>query len=212
MKVSPPAKPRSLAESGFTAAVPKPKRASFAAVLKGKKNMPRAEAGMEPQSQGPEDAPGMGPGSKSVAQKARRGEAEQSAAAALLGQTRSPVEPAVRVSASEKAQAPAADLQVDALVREISVAVQGHSTQIDIHLQSQTLDGLHIRISGDQAGSIAIQFLTASPQVAEFLSANVDRLSAALAEREIAVSEIGVANGTGAAPQKAGAGARRGRR
>ena len=93
----------------------------------------------------------------------------------------------------EKPQSTMDTRQLDGLVQEISVAAQDKSTQVDIQLNSQTLQGLHIRIASDQGGSIAIQFTTASAAVSEFLSGNIQQLSNALAERDIKVSEIRVA-------------------
>jgi hypothetical protein len=207
MKVVEPAGPGDRTKSASAGAPPKPERASFAAVLKGKKDT-RTEAEIDSLAQSSEDASCT----KGAGQQKKAGTPAPPDSAALFAQPRPPLDPANRASPADKPQAPAANPQIDGLVREISVAVEGKATQVDIHLKSQTLDGLHIRISGDQSGTVAIQFLAASPQLAEFLSANVDRLSASLAERDIAVSEISVAKGAGSAPEKAGSGARRERR
>ncbi len=214
MKVRESADPGGRTESGSAAAPSTAGTGKFASVLKGKRTRPKAEAGMDSGEQLSEDGVGvrMEPARKPAGRKGSQGTAAGVAGAALLAQARAPIEPAIRANAADKAQAPAATSQIDSLVREISVAVQDRTTQVDIHLKSQTLDGLHIRISGDQSGTVAIQFLTASPQVADFLSANIDRLSASLAERDIAVSEIGVVDGGSAAREKGGAGARQRRR
>jgi hypothetical protein len=110
----------------------------------------------------------------------------------------------------DKAQDAAAVQQLDALVQEIAVTVQERSTAIDIQMNSRTMEGLQIRLTAAPQGSVAIQFTTASPQVHELLTANIDSLSDALARRDVKVSELRISKrGTDSA--RKGAAAARGR-
>jgi hypothetical protein len=99
-------------------------------------------------------------------------------------------DPAVR--ALEKPQGPPEIRHVEAIVQEISVALrEDGAAEVHLELNSRTLDGLRIEISGQQ-GAVAIRFHTASQEVAQLLARNVDNLSSALAARGVNVSEVRV--------------------
>jgi flagellar hook-length control protein FliK len=189
---------------------------AFAAVLKGKR-----EGGKQASAQ-PQNAPGAGeelpdefglaPEQRDPEQRERKpraGEhhtrwAELAAAAALpQAQEWAPL------SEVQKTQGPPEIRQVEAIVEEIAVALRDDgSAEVRIELNSRTLDGLRIEIARRQ-GNVAIQFHAASQEVAQLLARNVDSLSAALANREVNVSEIRVAGpgsgqGAGGAPKKGG--------
>jgi flagellar hook-length control protein FliK len=84
--------------------------------------------------------------------------------------------------------------ELQQLVREISVVVNAAgSQQVNIELNPNVLRGLHIRIE-KQDGAVAIQFQSASEQVLNLLSENVDSLSQALVDRGVTVADIRVSN------------------
>jgi flagellar hook-length control protein FliK len=79
---------------------------------------------------------------------------------------------------SKRAVALPADLQQ--LVREISVVMnKSGQQQVQIEMNSNVLQGLHIRIER-QEGALAIQFQTDSQQVSSLISRNLDSLSQSL--------------------------------
>lgn len=89
--------------------------------------------------------------------------------------------------------------ELQSLVREISVVVNAAGTQqVHIELNSNVLNGLHIRIER-QGGAVAIQFQSSSDDVARLLSRNADALSQSLADRGINVGDIRVAGPTDSA-------------
>lgn len=84
--------------------------------------------------------------------------------------------------------------ELQQVVREISVVVNSAGNQeVHIELNSNVLKGLHIRIDRHE-GALAIQFQSASEQVMNLLSKNVDALSQALADRGVNVTDIRIAN------------------
>ena len=83
--------------------------------------------------------------------------------------------------------------ELQQVVREISVVVNAAGNhEVHIELNSNVLKGLHIRIE-KQEGAVAIQFQSASEQVMNLLSKNVEVLSQALADRGVNVADIRVA-------------------
>jgi hypothetical protein len=81
------------------------------------------------------------------------------------------------------------------VVREISVAVNASGKQqVHIELNSNVLNGLHIRIERQSAG-VAIQFQSSSDQVSSLLMKNMSSLSQGLADRGVEVSNISVSGG-----------------
>jgi flagellar hook-length control protein FliK len=82
--------------------------------------------------------------------------------------------------------------ELQQVVREISVVVNAAGNhEVRIELNSNVLQGLHIRID-KQEGAVAIQFQSASEQVMNLLSKNVEALSQALADRGLNVADIRV--------------------
>ena len=82
--------------------------------------------------------------------------------------------------------------EVQHLVREISVVVNtAGKQQVHIELNSNVMQGLHIRIER-QEGAVAIQFQSSSDDVARLLLKNVDALSQGLADRGLNVADIRV--------------------
>jgi Flagellar hook-length control protein FliK len=80
-------------------------------------------------------------------------------------------------------------VELQSLVREISVVSGGH--EVHIEMNSNALRGLHIRIE-KQDGAVAIQFQSSSEDTARLLSRNLDSLSQSLADRGVSVADIRV--------------------
>lgn len=92
--------------------------------------------------------------------------------------------------------------QIKGIVQEIQTVVHpGGKTQVDIQLNSQTLDGLQIRITRDDTGKIAIQFSTQSDDVSQLLDRNMGNLTQSLAGRGLQVAGIQIVNPALATPQ-----------
>ena len=86
----------------------------------------------------------------------------------------------------------AVPVELQQLVREISVAVNAaEKQQVHIELNSNVMKGLHIRIDR-QDGAVSIQFQSGSDEVAKLLSRNVIALSQGLADRGVSVADIRV--------------------
>jgi flagellar hook-length control protein FliK len=84
--------------------------------------------------------------------------------------------------------------ELQQVVREISLVVNAAGNhEVHIELNSNVLKGLHIRI-GRQEGAVAIQFQSASEQVMNLLSRNLDALSQALVDRGVNVADIRIAD------------------
>ena len=78
------------------------------------------------------------------------------------------------------------------LVREISVVVNtAGKQQVHIELNSNVMQGLHIRIERKE-GVIEIQFQSSSDDVSRLLLRNADALSQSLADRGLNVADIRV--------------------
>jgi len=95
-----------------------------------------------------------------------------------------------------EAPRPLQDLQkIRALVQEVRLvsAPSGDKTQMDITLNSQTLDGLQIRIERDE-GRMNIQFATRSDEVAQLLTRNMQNLQQSLAAHGLRVANLQVVN------------------
>jgi hypothetical protein len=82
-------------------------------------------------------------------------------------------------------------VELQQLVREISVVAGGH--QVNIELNSSVLKGLHIRIE-KQNGAVAIQFQSNSENVSKLISQNIDSLAQGLSDRGVNVADIRVAS------------------
>ena len=82
--------------------------------------------------------------------------------------------------------------EVQQLVREISVVVNAAGKQqVHIELNSNVMQGLHIRIER-QEGAITIQFQSSSDDVSRLLLKNADALSQGLADRGVNLADIRV--------------------
>jgi flagellar hook-length control protein FliK len=82
--------------------------------------------------------------------------------------------------------------EVQQLVREISVVVNtAGKQQVHIELNSNVMQGLHIRIER-QEGAITIQFQSSSADVSRLLLRNADALSQGLVDRGLNVADIRV--------------------
>lgn len=82
---------------------------------------------------------------------------------------------------------------IQGIVSEIVMAAEPGGTQeVQIQLNSRTLDGLKINISKDAAGEIAVKFITANENVAQMLQRNVQTLSHSLAAKCLPVAGIQV--------------------
>lgn len=99
---------------------------------------------------------------------------------------------AVQARQVESKRAVAMPVELQQLVRELSVVVNAAGNQqVHIELNSNVLKGLHIRIERHE-GAVAIQFQSTSDQVAGLLSKNLDALSEGLADRGLNVADIHV--------------------
>jgi flagellar hook-length control protein FliK len=134
--------------------------------------------------------------SKMLADKAakeRKGASSQQPDPAQAGAPQSFRETAPVVQQTRQT-APAAALPpaMQNLVQEIAVAKgPNNSTQVDIQLNSKTFDGLKVSLS-QKGGSVSIQMLSRTPEVAALLNRHVDQLSEALAARGVPVATIQV--------------------
>lgn len=97
--------------------------------------------------------------------------------------------PAERLAGTRAVEVPP---ELHQLIREISVVVNAPGNQqVHIELNSNVLQGLHIRIER-QNGAVAIQFQSASAEVSRLLSNNVSALTQGLADRGVEVADIRV--------------------
>jgi hypothetical protein len=95
-----------------------------------------------------------------------------------------------------EAPRPLQDLQkIRALVQEVRLASSpsGDKMQMDITLNSQTLDGLQIRIERNE-GRMNIQFATRNDDVAQLLTRNLQNLQQSLAAHGLRVANLHVVN------------------
>ncbi len=83
-------------------------------------------------------------------------------------------------------------VEMQQLVREISVVVNAAGNQqVNIEMNSNVLKGLRVHIERRE-GTVAIQFQSASDEVAGLLTKNLDSLTQGLADRGVSVSDIRV--------------------
>ncbi len=95
-----------------------------------------------------------------------------------------------------EAPRPLQDLQkIRALVQEVRLASSpsGDKMQMDVTLNSQTLDGLQIRIERED-GRMSIQFATRNDEVAQLLTRNMQNLQQSLAAHGLRVANLQVVN------------------
>lgn len=95
-----------------------------------------------------------------------------------------------------EASRPLQDLQkIRALVQEVRLASSqsGDKMQMDVTLNSQTLDGLQIRIERED-GRMSIQFATRNDEVAQLLTRNMQNLQQSLAAHGLRVANLQVVN------------------
>jgi flagellar hook-length control protein FliK len=101
-------------------------------------------------------------------------------------------DPSIQAGQIESKQVVGVPAELQQLVREISVVVNtAGNQQVNIELNSNVLKGLHVRIER-RDGAVAIQFQSASDEVAGLLSKNLDALSQGLADRGVSVADIRV--------------------
>jgi flagellar hook-length control protein FliK len=123
----------------------------------------------------------------------KHGESDANPAAAGMVQAPATFEPSLQAAQIESKRVVAVPVDLQQLVREISVAVNAAGNQqVHIELNSNVLKGLNIRIE-KQDGGMAIQFQSTSEQVAGLLIKNVEALSQGLADRGVSVADIRVA-------------------
>ena len=114
------------------------------------------------------------------------------AAAGLLQAPPTMPDQPIQVGQVESKRIVAVPPEVQQLVREISVVVNtAGKQQVHIELNSNVMQGLHIRIER-QEGAISIQFQSSSPDVARTLLRNADALSQGLVDRGLNVADIRV--------------------
>ncbi len=126
----------------------------------------------------------------------RRGKSADSdintVAGAMFGSTGKGFEPAISAGQVGGKQIVALPVELQQLVREISVVVNAAGNQqVNIEMNSNVLKGLHVHIERKE-GVVAIQFDSTSDQVANLLTKNVESLSQGLADRGVGVAEIQV--------------------
>ena len=98
----------------------------------------------------------------------------------------------IRTGQVESKRMVAVPPEVQQLVREISVVVNtAGKQQVHIELNSNVMQGLHIRIER-QEGAITIQFQSSSDDVSRLLLKNADVLSQGLVDRGLSVADIRV--------------------
>jgi flagellar hook-length control protein FliK len=92
----------------------------------------------------------------------------------------------------ESKRAVAVPPEIQNLVREISVVIDtAGKQQVQIELNSNVLQGLHIRIERQNQG-ITVQFQTSSDEISRLISKNAEVLGQSLANRGISVADIHV--------------------
>jgi len=113
-------------------------------------------------------------------------------ARAGLVQPQAAFEPSLQAAPVESKRTVGVPIALQELVREISVATNtAGNQQVHIELNSNVLKGLHIIVERKD-GAVAIQFQSASDEVARLLSRNADALSQGLADRGVSVAKIQV--------------------
>ena len=113
-------------------------------------------------------------------------------AVAALAQQQVPFEQSLQAAPVESKRVVGVPVALQDLVREISVATNAAGNQqVHIELNSNVMKGLHIVVERKD-GAVAIQFQSASDEVARLLSRNADALSQGLAERGVNVTDIHV--------------------
>jgi len=81
---------------------------------------------------------------------------------------------------------------IDSLVQEIVAGVNAAGAEeVQIQLQSSTLEGLRIHISKEE-GNLSVQFFSRSEEVSGLLSRNLESLASGLAARGLAVGALQV--------------------
>lgn len=111
---------------------------------------------------------------------------------AALAQPQATFEPSMQAAPIESKRAVDVPIALQDLVREISVATNAAGNQqVHIELNSNVLKGLHVVVERKD-GAVAIQFQSASDEVARLLSRNAGALSQGLADRGVHVADIQV--------------------
>ncbi|MGC2194488.1 MAG: flagellar hook-length control protein FliK [Terriglobales bacterium] len=101
-------------------------------------------------------------------------------------------DPTIQAGQVESKHIVGVPVDLQQLVREISVVVNAAGNQqVNIEMNSSVLKGLHVRIERRE-GAVAIQFQSASEEVAGLLSKNLDALTQGLADRGVSVADIHV--------------------
>jgi flagellar hook-length control protein FliK len=102
------------------------------------------------------------------------------------------LDPSIQAAPVESKHIVGVPVELQHLVREISVVVNAAGNQqVNIEMNSNVLKGLHVHIERRE-GTVAIQFQSASDEVAGLLSKNLDALSQGLADRGVSVADIHV--------------------
>jgi len=123
--------------------------------------------------------------------KQSEGPPDAGAAAALVQPQLAP-EPSPQAAPVESKRLAGVPIALQELVREISVATNAAGNQqVHIELNSNVLKGLHVIVERKE-GAVAIQFQSASDEVARLLSRNADALSQGLSDRGVSVANIRV--------------------
>lgn len=111
---------------------------------------------------------------------------------AMFSQTGKVFEASIQVAPVESKQAVALPVDLQQLVREISVGVnKAGNQQVNIEMNSSVLKGLHVSIERRE-GAVAIHFQSTSDQVTGLLSRNLESLSQVLGDRGVSVADIQV--------------------
>ena len=126
----------------------------------------------------------------SAQSKSKHAEGALDPAAAGLAQPQVAFEQSLQAAPVESKRAVGVPIALQELVREISVATDAAGKQqVHIELNSNVLKGLHIVVER-QDGAVAIQFQSASDEVARLLSRNSDALAQGLTDRGVSVADI----------------------
>ncbi len=103
------------------------------------------------------------------------------------------------VAKTEQPQAATAARMLDKLTDEITVATKESGVkEVQIQLNSKTLEGLKINISKPDAGGIQVQFQTQSNGIATMLQGQTSQLADRLAAKGLTVASISVNRKPGA--------------
>jgi Flagellar hook-length control protein FliK len=132
-------------------------------------------------------------GSQDEPAKAAKGSSDDPGATGTLLPTPATSDSLIEAREVEVKHVVALPPELQQLVREVALVVNtAGQQQVHIELNSNVLSGLHIRVDRKD-GTLAIQFLSSSDEVAKLLSQNLGALSEGLADRGLRVTDIGVA-------------------